>query len=267
MYYEDESDRLKFDANIILRCFSFRSYIHTLLRNENFPLGSSTECSSTFSAPRKAIFVASLAYTLSMVASSFTTNLYQIHITRGVIVGFAGAIMLTSTLQVSADLVSHPRMRTNVLACLFSGGGIGAIIFSLAGREVINAVDWRWYYRMLAGVGCCLVLMSCFYPKSSTSNKPLPEKPPKSLNIESLSSTPDNEEPNQDGATQFECEDVKTKKTILAQLKEGCLKLVASFRKGTALYRDKNFVFMGLVWNFYGFAMWIPYIFEVGHLS
>ena len=213
---------------------------------------------------QKVAVVASLVFSASMIASSFAKELFVLYFTRGVIIGIAeGAVMMAAT-QVTATMVHDPKLRSNALAFLWTGAGLGAIVISISGQAVLHHGSWREYYRMLASFGGIVFAMAFFFvedtgksSEESDKMKLSKEALVKSSSIFLALGVVDKSRSNE---ALF-----KAKKSTgtCAELAEGFRRAKMAFLSGASLYKDHDFLLMGLAWNFYGAALWTPFIFAV----
>ena len=200
-----------------------------------------------------------------MVANSFASELYQLYITRGVVAGLAEGAAITTTIQVSAAMVHDPTQRSNALSCVWTGAGVGAVIFSLAGREVLESGSWRTYYRMLACFGAALMVMCFFFDQGA----PQPSGEEDEGKVEEMKEALEVREETDDCASERSTSSLrrepsrKNEQSTWQQLVEGFRRTKTAFQAGADLYKDRNFVLTGLAWNFYGASVWTPFVFAV----
>ncbi|XP_065193745.1 monocarboxylate transporter 9-like [Sycon ciliatum] len=188
---------------------------------------------------RPTVIVASVTYSLGMLTASFSTSLYQLYLSRGVVVGLSAGFLHTAPVHCLA--LTFDRRISIGTGLAFVGAGIGVIVNGYAGKEIIEIADWRWYYRMVSGVSL-LGIVAAFF---------LFIDPSKSVEHPNASS-------NADTPAKLNGTGIGT--TALRTLRHGFVELGRSVRKGLILYRDVNFLFMLVAYLFFSLGYMFPVV-------
>lgn len=105
--------------------------------------------------PQTVIAAGIVVQTVAYLLASFSTKLWQIFLTQGVLVGLSFSLVF-----IPATLVLPTWFTTRKATCMgiaISGAGLGGVVFSLAiGKLIDTTGDQRWALRML-----CIVCLVC----------------------------------------------------------------------------------------------------------
>ena len=187
---------------------------------------------------RPTVIVASVTYSLGMLTASFSTSLYQLYLSRGVVVGLSAGFLYTAPVHCLA--LTFDRRISIGTGLAFVGAGIGVIVNGYAGKEIIEIADWRWYYRMVSGVSL-LGIVAAFF-----------------LFIDPSKSVEHHASSNADTPAKLNGTGIGT--TALRTLRHGFVELGRSVRKGLVLYRDVNFLFMLVAYLFFSLGYMFPVV-------
>jgi MFS family permease len=119
---------------------------------------------------RKIFKIAGLLIITGLLSSSFATNIFQLYFTIGIVtaigmnsVGFVPAVIILTN--------SFKEQRGMALGIATTGVGIGAIIFSILSKFLINIFSWQQALIILGTLSFIVVFgMSFFLPNSTNKN-------------------------------------------------------------------------------------------------
>ncbi|KAF5260514.1 hypothetical protein FOXYS1_8829 [Fusarium oxysporum] len=85
---------------------------------------------------------------LSLLASSFVTEIWQLFLSQGICFGFGmGFLYITGAAVLPPWFTSR---RSLAVGCATAGAGIGGLVYSIAANRLIEQVGVAWAYRALA---------------------------------------------------------------------------------------------------------------------
>ncbi|CAH6718887.1 probable transporter Mch2p [[Candida] jaroonii] len=86
--------------------------------------------------------------TVGYILSSFSTKLWQLYMTQGVLIGISfNLVFIPSTLVIPTWFV---KKRATAFGILVSGVGLGGVVFSLSLSKIIEISNFRWGLRFMA---------------------------------------------------------------------------------------------------------------------
>lgn len=95
---------------------------------------------------RKCIFLGGLGYSLGMFLSSFSTKLWHLMLTQGVIMGACGSMIYIATL--SAPLQWFDKKRGLACGLTMAGSGLGGLFLPPLFQKAIPAIGIGWTLRL-----------------------------------------------------------------------------------------------------------------------
>ncbi|KAF9957161.1 hypothetical protein BGZ65_002223 [Modicella reniformis] len=111
------------------------------------------------------IVIASLGF----IVASFSTQLWQLYLTQGLMYGFGGGIVFFSSISVTAQYFEKLRGLANGIAV--AGSGIGGLVLAPLTRLLIAQVGIQWCQRI---VGFCILgFMAAIFPFIRPRVKPV----------------------------------------------------------------------------------------------
>ncbi|ODQ83252.1 hypothetical protein BABINDRAFT_159687 [Babjeviella inositovora NRRL Y-12698] len=119
--------------------------------------------------------------TAGYMLASVATNIWQLFLTQGLMIGISFALIATSSIAILPNWFYYKRALAAGLTV--SGAGIGGIIFSLSCQRLMEITgNHRWPLRMVGVVTffCCVVAVCLIkqYPKDYPQHKIPFQKPP-----------------------------------------------------------------------------------------
>lgn len=100
----------------------------------------------------------------STLLASFSTKLWQLYLTQGVMQGFGLACIAISNLNILPQWFR--KKRNLAIGITASGSGAGGIIFNLAMQEIINKYSYKWALRAQGILCASMVTTALFFTKS-----------------------------------------------------------------------------------------------------
>lgn len=108
----------------------------------------------------------------STLLASFSTELWQLYLTQGVMQGFGLAFIAISNLNILPQWFR--RKRNLAIGISASGSGAGGIIFNLAMQEIMNRYSYKWALRAQGIICAVMVTTAIFFTKSRADHiKPI----------------------------------------------------------------------------------------------
>lgn len=122
---------------------------------------------------RVVLIIGIVLQTAGYILASFATNIWQLYLTQGVLVGASFAcIYLPATLVVPSWF---DKKASTAMGIGISGIGLGGVIFSLALNKVIQDTgDQRWALRMLGIITAATVSVVCLVLRPREGHNQLP---------------------------------------------------------------------------------------------
>ncbi|PVV00337.1 hypothetical protein BB560_005287 [Smittium megazygosporum] len=106
---------------------------------------------------RNASLVGSFFGSLGLLLASFSTKIWQLILTQGVIFGFGSGILLNISLSVPSNwFVKHRPIALGIVA---SGGGLGSLIFVPSLTEIVRVTTIGWAFRVIFFIYCPLSIV------------------------------------------------------------------------------------------------------------
>ncbi|KAF2739914.1 MFS general substrate transporter [Polyplosphaeria fusca] len=96
--------------------------------------------------------------TLSFIAASFTTRIWQLFLTQGVCFGWGMGFLFVGSVTVTPQWFTTRRSLANATSS--AGSGIGGLVYSLATQAMIRSLGLPWAFRVL-GIVACVVNFTC----------------------------------------------------------------------------------------------------------
>ncbi|KAL1917461.1 uncharacterized protein VTP21DRAFT_3854 [Calcarisporiella thermophila] len=100
---------------------------------------------------RISIMAGCLICVVGLILSSFATELWQIFLTQGFLLGFGSSLAFYSSITLPAEWFEKRRGFATGIA--LSGGGLGGLALNPLIRVVIDKAGYRWSLRVLALIG------------------------------------------------------------------------------------------------------------------
>lgn len=97
---------------------------------------------------RTGMCIGILFQTGSLVAASFSTKIWHLFLTQGVVFGWGMGFLFTSSVGTISQWFSVKRSVANGIAA--AGSGIGGLIFSLSIQSIIQTHGVAWAFRIVA---------------------------------------------------------------------------------------------------------------------
>ncbi|KAI9298414.1 MFS general substrate transporter [Neoconidiobolus thromboides FSU 785] len=120
---------------------------------------------------RKAIFIGAAIISLGLLLASFSTQVWHLFLTQGVMVGIGSAIAFIPAISAPAQwFKKYTGLATGI--CV-AGAGIGGLTLSPILQAIISNLGFRWALRVEAIVSVIVLPASAFFIKErvKTSNK------------------------------------------------------------------------------------------------
>ncbi|KAK2716431.1 monocarboxylate transporter 2-like isoform X2 [Artemia franciscana] len=109
--------------------------------------------------------IGGLIMALSCLFSSFATELHQIFLSYGIMLGIGVSMVReTSCLMICQYF---KRKRNFVEMVLQTGNGIGVVLFSVFFRQGLSQMGWRNGLQTVTGLTCLASVVGCFYRSAS----------------------------------------------------------------------------------------------------
>ena len=97
---------------------------------------------------RASLFIGTFFVSLSMLGASFATEVYHLFLSQGICFGWGLGFLYIPASTVLPQRFDKKRCLSMGLAS--SGAGFGGIAYNLVAGAAIEALGWRWAYRILA---------------------------------------------------------------------------------------------------------------------
>lgn len=107
---------------------------------------------------RPIMSIGAVFWVVGCVSASYCYDFPLLFLTQGVIIGFGSAFVYWPAITVVPQWFDVYRGTAVGLAAL--GSGIGNMIFSLAGQQIVTDLGWRTTLRVCAGFGAVLLVVS-----------------------------------------------------------------------------------------------------------
>lgn len=107
---------------------------------------------------RPMVIVGSIIWFAGCMLGSVTATLWQQVLTQGVLTGIGQAICLWPALAVVPSWFR--RYRGSAMSLSVLGSGVGSIVFSLAGQDIMNSFGWRNTLRLIGGIGGVMLIFA-----------------------------------------------------------------------------------------------------------
>ncbi|KXS11519.1 MFS general substrate transporter [Gonapodya prolifera JEL478] len=109
------------------------------------------------------VFIGGLLVTLSFLLASFSSTLWQLLITQGIMYGTATAFMYFSYVAVPIQYFS--RNRALAIGIVVSGSGLGGMSLGPLSQRMIDDLGHRWALRVIAVMSGTVVMASSYFLK------------------------------------------------------------------------------------------------------
>ncbi|PWA03026.1 hypothetical protein BB558_000814 [Smittium angustum] len=136
-----------------------------------------TTAGGIFAAPiirkiglRNAGLLGSIIGTIGLIGASFSTKIWQLIITQGIIYGFGAAIVVNVSLVVPS--LWFNKYRSFALSLISSGGGIGSLILVPTVTACVGNLTIGWAFRILAAAYFVSTFVGSLLVKPRTTFKP-----------------------------------------------------------------------------------------------
>lgn len=103
---------------------------------------------------RSTLYIGVFLETLSLIASSFAKQKYQIILSQGVCFGFGMGFLFIGSVGIIAQWFTKRRSVANAIAA--AGSGLGGLMYSLIAQRCIEKLGLPWAFRVL-GICACVV--------------------------------------------------------------------------------------------------------------
>ncbi|KAI9296605.1 MFS general substrate transporter [Neoconidiobolus thromboides FSU 785] len=118
---------------------------------------------------RNSILLGSAIYVIGLLLASFSTEVWHLFLTQGVLVGIGGAIAFVPAVSAPAQwFKKYIGLATGVAV---AGSGIGGLVLSPVTQTVLNNLDFRWALRVLAIIAFVILLITSFFIKERVKAK------------------------------------------------------------------------------------------------
>lgn len=122
--------------------------------------------------PRVAVAAGAVLWLLGMFLGSAAQEYYQIMLTQGVLCGLGtGLVYLASVAVIPQWFERH---RGLAVSLANAGGGLGCLVWALAGSHFISSVGWRTELRIIGGAGAVLLAAAALLVDRRLPPVPLP---------------------------------------------------------------------------------------------
>lgn len=101
-----------------------------------------------YTSTRTGMSVGIILQTSSLVLASFSTKIWHLFLTQGVLFGWGLGFLFTSSVGTISQWFSVKRSLANGMAA--AGSGIGGLIFSLSIQQIIQDYGIAWAFRIIA---------------------------------------------------------------------------------------------------------------------
>lgn len=127
---------------------------------------------------QKVLAFGTVMFTLSMILSSFATQLWMLYLTQGVLYGLGVCCLY---IPASGILVQHWTVRRALAISLTGmGSGIGGFIWPQVVQAALDGLGYQWAFRIIGIVGGCLLAVCTIIlkPKNAASRPKGAKRPP-----------------------------------------------------------------------------------------
>lgn len=121
---------------------------------------------------KKTIFLGALIQFAGVLLASFTTKIWQLYLTQGLLQGLGMAFIgVTSTPIVPQWFKAGPGGKQNLaMGIQTAGTGIGGIIYNIGMEPIMNKHSWRWALRAQAIICFALNIVALFLVRTRNKN-------------------------------------------------------------------------------------------------
>ncbi|KAJ2207355.1 hypothetical protein EV180_001803 [Coemansia sp. RSA 518] len=92
-------------------------------------------------------FSGSVVCCIALILASFTSRVWQLVLTQGIMLGLGASLIFSPSISVVAQW--HTKHRVLATGIAVAGGGIGGMVFSVATEKIIDNVSYKWSLRIL----------------------------------------------------------------------------------------------------------------------
>ncbi|KAI9002101.1 major facilitator superfamily domain-containing protein, partial [Hyaloraphidium curvatum] len=125
---------------------------------------------------QRVLAAGTLLFTISMLLSSFTTALWQLYLSQGVLYGLGVACLY---IPASGVLVTWwTTRRTLAISLAGMGSGVGGFIWPQVIQALLDGIDFRWTYRILAAMGFVVLSLCTWVLKPKDTGMPKAKRGP-----------------------------------------------------------------------------------------
>ncbi|KAF2483545.1 major facilitator superfamily domain-containing protein [Neohortaea acidophila] len=107
---------------------------------------------------RISLLIGAMLVSVSLLASSFTTRIWQLFLSQGVCFGYGLGFLYIPASTVLPQWFDKKRSLSMGIAS--SGAGFGGLVYNLVAGAAIQGLGWRWTYRILA-ISTAVVNVTC----------------------------------------------------------------------------------------------------------
>jgi MFS family permease len=93
------------------------------------------------------------------IAASFSTEIWQLFLTQGVLVGVGVGCVYIPSLPIISQWFEKKRSLANGISS--AGSGIGGLLFSFVSEAIISRVSVAWALRFMGILSGCVLLIAC----------------------------------------------------------------------------------------------------------
>lgn len=102
------------------------------------------------------------------ILASFSTELWQLYLTQGLLQSFGLAIISLSAMTIIPQWFEKKRVLANLIVT--TGSGAGGIVFNLGLQKIIEVKNVEWALRTQAIISCVLVLIACVFIRTKSKH-------------------------------------------------------------------------------------------------
>ncbi|KAG0307353.1 hypothetical protein BGZ98_000442 [Dissophora globulifera] len=124
-----------------------------------------------FMGLRAVVAIGILVATLGFILASFSTKLWQLYLTQGLLFGAGGGLVFFSSISITAQYFEKRRGLASGIA--IAGSGIGSLALAPLTRFLITKVGIYWCQRIIgfAVLGCMTAVFPFIRPRFPTAKK------------------------------------------------------------------------------------------------
>ncbi|KAJ3406746.1 hypothetical protein HDV05_005840 [Chytridiales sp. JEL 0842] len=119
---------------------------------------------------KTSVFWGSFLMALSLLLASFSTSIWQLFLTQGLLFGFGSSVAYFPSISAPSQWFDKNRGLATGIAV--SGSGVGGLVFSVGTQRLLEAVGVQWTLRITSAV--CLATLWGITPLVKTRIPPAP---------------------------------------------------------------------------------------------